>query len=204
MGRIGEIESGGRCLCLGHSGKVHIRGLTREKCIGFNSGESIGNYIVHTMDVANSGCKLRNVVKLASLSRGMSIGSRVQCVRKRFVVGEHMEWLTFEKMSDEEVSNFDGKLAGDSEAITWSKRVFCVVIPLVLNWTSTWANQTWGSVGQKGGSLMPTAVTVTGVTGAASLGVVVDSPTVSIVASSVVDIVAIASRRGHQCSVLPI
>ena len=40
---------------------------------------------------------------------------------------------------------------------------------------------------------MPTAATVTGVTGAASLGVVVDSPTVSIVASSVVDIVAIAS-----------
>lgn len=94
--------------------------------------------------------------------------------------------------------------SGDSEAITWSKRVFCVVIPLVLNWASTWANQTWGSAGQKGGSLMPTAATVTGVTGAASLGVVVGSSTVSMATSAVVDIVAIASRRrGHQCSVLP-
>jgi len=74
--------------------------LTREKCIGFNSGESIGNYIVHTMDVANGGGKLRNVVKVASLSRGMLIGSRVQCICERFVVGEHMEWSTFEKMSE--------------------------------------------------------------------------------------------------------
>ena len=30
----------------------------------------------------------------------MSIGSRVQCVCERFVVGEHMEWSTFEKMSE--------------------------------------------------------------------------------------------------------
>ena len=32
--------------------------------------------------------------------------------------------------------------------------------PLVVNCASTWANQTSGSVGQKGGSLMLTAATV--------------------------------------------
>ena len=33
-------------------------------------------------------------------------------------------------------------------------------MPLVLNWASTWSNQTVGSVGQNGGSLMLIAATV--------------------------------------------
>ena len=41
--------------------------------------------------------------------------------------------------------------------ITYSKRVFSAVIPLVLNWASTWANQKMGSVGQKGGNFRLTA-----------------------------------------------
>ena len=42
---------------------------------------------------------------------------------------------------------------------TYSKRVFCDVMLLVVNCTSTCANYTSGSHGQKGGSLMLMAAT---------------------------------------------
>lgn len=35
-----------------------------------------------------------------------------------------------------------------------------VLIPPVVNWASTWVNQTSGSAGQKGGSFMPAAAKV--------------------------------------------
>ena len=106
--------------------------------------------------------------------------------------------------------------SGEREAMTYSNRVFCDVMPLVLNWASTCANQTVGSVGQNGGSLMLTAATVREGPGATTE--VLDSPvrsagTVSIVASAGVDIVEVVaavereasarrSVRGHQCSSL--
>ena len=40
--------------------------------------------------------------------------------------------------------------SGASEVTMWSNLVFWAVIPQVVNWASTWANQIWGSVGQKG------------------------------------------------------
>ena len=64
-------------------------------------------------------------------------------------------------------------------------------MPLVVNWASTWANQTSGSAGQKGGSLMLTAATAgTGAAGGSGAG------------GSSIDISCVAglrSRRGHQC-----
>ena len=50
--------------------------------------------------------------------------------------------------------------SGERELITYSKRVFWAVMPLVVNCASTWANQTSGSAGQKGGSFMLAAATV--------------------------------------------
>ena len=44
--------------------------------------------------------------------------------------------------------------SGIKEATTYSYIVFCTEILRVANWASTWANQMWGSAGQKGGSLM--------------------------------------------------
>ena len=49
---------------------------------------------------------------------------------------------------------------GEREATTWSNLVFCDVTPRVENWASTWANQTCGSAGQKGGILIDTDATV--------------------------------------------
>ena len=40
--------------------------------------------------------------------------------------------------------------SGASEATMWSKLVFWAVIPRVVNWASTWANQIEGSMGQRG------------------------------------------------------
>ena len=52
--------------------------------------------------------------------------------------------------------------SGVKEATTYSYIVFCTEILHVVNWASTWANQMWGSAGQKGGSLMLAAAMVTG------------------------------------------
>ena len=52
--------------------------------------------------------------------------------------------------------------SGVKEATTYSYIVFCTEILRVANWASTWANQMWGSAGQKGGSLMLAAAMVTG------------------------------------------
>ena len=54
--------------------------------------------------------------------------------------------------------------SGVKEATTYSYIVFCteILILRVANWASTWANQMWGSAGQKGGSLMLAAAMVTG------------------------------------------
>ena len=83
--------------------------------------------------------------------------------------------------------------SGERELITYSKRIFWAVMPLVVNCASTWANQTSGSAGQKGGSLMLTAATVerfaAAVTGVTSRPAAVESPTVSIVALAGVAIV---------------
>ena len=49
--------------------------------------------------------------------------------------------------------------SGIREPITWSSLVFWKVILQVLNYASIWANYTSGSVGQKAGILMFTAVT---------------------------------------------
>ena len=68
-------------------------------------------------------------------------------------------------------------------------------MPLVLNWASTWANQTVGSVGQNGGSLMLIAATVAGGPGGvpaspvAGTSGVCSSVTTSMVISSVLAIV---------------
>ena len=51
--------------------------------------------------------------------------------------------------------------SGVKEATTYSYIVFCTEILRVANWASTWANQMWGSAGQKG-SLMLAAAMVTG------------------------------------------
>ena len=48
-------------------------------------------------------------------------------------------------------------ISGVSEQITYSKHVFSAAILQVLNWSSTWANQTMGSVSQKGGNFRMTA-----------------------------------------------
>ena len=47
--------------------------------------------------------------------------------------------------------------SGEREATTYSYFVFWAVIPRVLNWASTCANQRCGSEGQKGGNLRLTA-----------------------------------------------
>ena len=52
--------------------------------------------------------------------------------------------------------------SGVKEATTYSYMVFCTEILRVANWASTWANQMWGSAGQKGGNLMLVAAMVTG------------------------------------------
>ena len=52
--------------------------------------------------------------------------------------------------------------SGVKEATTYSYIVFCTEILRVANWASTWANQMWGSEGQKGGNLMLVAAMVTG------------------------------------------
>ena len=46
--------------------------------------------------------------------------------------------------------------SGDSAATTWANFVACFVMPLTVNWASTWANQSSGSAGQKGGILTVT------------------------------------------------
>ena len=48
--------------------KVYLRGLASQESIGFDSGESISDYIVHTMYMTDGRSKLRNVVKMTGLS----------------------------------------------------------------------------------------------------------------------------------------
>ena len=78
--------------------------MSSQESIGFDSGEGISYHIVHTTYVVNGGGELGNVVKVTSLSGRVSIGSRVQSVSERFVVGQHVEWSAFEEMSE----MFDG------------------------------------------------------------------------------------------------
>ena len=56
-------------LSCGHSSKVYNGWSTREDSIGFNARESISNYIVQYMYKTDSGCELRNAIKMASLTR---------------------------------------------------------------------------------------------------------------------------------------
>ena len=86
------------------SSKVHIRGLSSQESVGFDSGEGISYNIVHTTYVANSGGELGNVVEVTSLSGRVLIGSIVQSIGERLVIGQHVEWSGFEEMSE----MFDG------------------------------------------------------------------------------------------------
>ncbi len=61
-------------------------------------------------------------------------------------------------------------------------------MPLVVNWASTWANQTSGSAGQKGGSFILVAAMV-----GVAVAVVIDS------SSLIISRVAYSLRQGRQC-----
>ena len=78
-------------------------------------------------------------------------------------------------------------------------------MPLVLSWASTCANQTVGSVGQNGGSLILMAATVGEGAGATIAEVpappVGSSGTVSIVTSAMVDIVEVVEAVERKLSV---
>ena len=47
-------------MSLGHSRKIDLWGLTREKSIGFNSREGISHNIVRSTNISNGGSKLSN------------------------------------------------------------------------------------------------------------------------------------------------
>ena len=40
-------------LCMSHRDEVQLQGLIREKGVKFNTGECVGNDIVHSMNVTN-------------------------------------------------------------------------------------------------------------------------------------------------------
>jgi hypothetical protein len=84
--------------------------------------------------------------------------------------------------------------SGDRLLTTYSNRVFWVVMPLVVNWASTWTNQTSGSAGQKGGSLILTAATVEGVAAGGTTAGVSPEPSVAIF-----EVERAELHQGHQC-----
>ena len=80
---------------------------------------------------------------------------------------------SFSRWAEEEISDFSGEL--------WTERAdnvleFRLLTRRVAKRASTWANQTCGSAGQKGGSLILTAATVGEDTAAGSAGRSPSSP----------------------------
>ncbi len=68
--------------------------------MSLNSRECIGDYVVQSTYVADSGGELGYVVKLSCLPRRMMVRTRVQCKCEGFMVGENLEWTSFQEMSE--------------------------------------------------------------------------------------------------------